>query len=172
MTQSAQGSQDELTRRHRAALMSVVATFIFTLVLAALALSEVFIKTPHPDLITEWTLRIAIIIFGSGVIVLRRVRFSPMRLQDIASLRGPSGLLATLQKTTTYTALIAGAIAIMGFFLTLMSGVGTDMIVPALIALAVLIYAYPRLGAWRRVLQLTARPGVEDNPTALKGTLG
>ena len=137
MAQIVESIQDELGRRHRAAQMAVAAMFALTLLLMLLAVAGVFSSTLDSNQLVANVLRIAIAIFVLGAITLRRTKFSVMRLRDIAALRGISGLLETLQKTTTYVALIGGAIAVMGFVVWLMSGDERDKWL-GVIAIAVL----------------------------------
>lgn len=174
MTETVEDNRDELARRHRAASLFVLAMAALTLTLIALAFAGVLIKTSSlSDPALEGSLRIAIVLFGFGAVVLRRTRFSPARLRDIASLRGVSGLLATLQKTTVLVALIGGAVAVMGFVVAMVTGNEYDMLWLGLIALAVLLYAYPRRAAWRRVVDtMRAADGVEAEDTTRrpKGT--
>jgi hypothetical protein len=82
-----------------------------------------------------------------------------MRLKDIASLRGKSGLLKTLQDTTIQLAGIGGAVALMGFIIAMMTGDWTDMLRAGGVAVIVLMYAYPIKNAWQKaVLQLAPEP--------------
>lgn len=166
-----QTNSAELTSRYRTALLSIIAMLALTILLVALAFGHVRFPLPaslnSPSLsIALW---IAILIFGLGAVALRRTKFSAMRLQDIADLKGLSGLLQTLQKTTMLVALIGGAIALMGYFLSVMSGEPTDMLKAGVVAAAVLLHSYPRRAAWLRVAQATQQPGGLDAPPA-KGT--
>ncbi len=95
---------------------------------------------------------IAILVFGLGAFVLRRTKFATLRLKDIAAVRGPSALLKTLQDTTIQCASIGGAIALMGFIITIRTGDWTDMLRAAGVSVVVLIYCYPFRGAWERAL--------------------
>jgi len=95
---------------------------------------------------------IAILVFGLGAFVLRRTKFSAMRLKDIAAIKGMSGLLQTLQKTTIQVASIGGAIALMGFMLTILTGDWTNMLRSGGVAAIVLFYCYPFRSAWERVV--------------------
>ncbi|MCA1593844.1 MAG: hypothetical protein LC754_14585 [Acidobacteria bacterium] len=166
MAQTARSTQDELTSRHRAALMTVAVMFILTLLLMALALSGVFPNTQSRNPALAGTLRIVVAFFVLGAIALRRTKFSAMRLRDIASLRGTAGLFDTLQKTTIYVALIGGAIALMGFVINLMTGNVKDMLGFGIIALIVLLYAYPRRAAWESVLKSAQQPDTAGTSTA------
>lgn len=160
MTQIVESSHDDLTRYHRKAVRVVKGMFTLTLLLTALAFAGVRLA-PLPGLsdpaiaIALW---ISILVFGLGAVALRRTRFAAMRLQDIASLEGTLGLLATLQKTTVLVALLGGAIALMGFIITMMTSERLDMLRAGLIAIAVLLYCYPRRAAWQRVVQATQQP--------------
>ena len=169
MTQTIEGIQDELARRHRAASLTVWAVAALTLLLLALALTGALRGTVEPDPQLGGSVRIVAAVFAVGAIVYRRTKFSAMRLRDIAALRGPSGLLKTLQTTTVRVALIGGGIALMCFVVALMTGAASDRWL-CVIALAVLFYAYPRRSAWRSVLEATADGPRADAATAPKGT--
>jgi FtsH-binding integral membrane protein len=170
VTQNADTEQDELTRRHRAAARVVSGVFMLTLALVALALA----LTPRLsfrlyDPITARSLLFVILFLGLGSIIFRRTKFSTMRLRDIGALRGASGLLETLQRTTIYVALAGATVAILGFAFTVMTGEGTNIFYPAVIAVVVLIYAYPRRAAWRGVIDALAAP--DEDVSGAKGTI-
>jgi hypothetical protein len=93
VSQTAESTQDELARRHRAAVRAVSAVSVFTLALIALGVSGFFGGRLGFNPATVFTLRLSIIFLAGGAFVFRRTRFAPMRLQDIAALRGASGLL-------------------------------------------------------------------------------
>ncbi|MEJ7618754.1 MAG: hypothetical protein WKF30_17685 [Pyrinomonadaceae bacterium] len=154
MEQLTESGNDELARRHRAAAMTVAACFALTVLLVALVVAGVRIALPpaifDPTLATA--LWIGILLFGLGAVALRRTKFSTMRLQDIAGVRGESALLATLQKTTMLVALLGAGIAVMGFIITMITADRTSMLRAAPIAVAVLFYAYPRRAAWQRMV--------------------
>lgn len=172
MAETTERIHDELARRHRAAALTVYAMLGLTLLLVALAFTPVLGKASRAvDPFLEGALRIAIVLFGFGAVALRRTRFAPARLQDIASLRGASGLLATLQKTTMLVALLGGAIAVMGFAIALHSSDEMDMAWIGVIAVAVLLYAYPRRSAWQRVVDATGATDVAAQASSAKGTI-
>jgi hypothetical protein len=77
-----------------------------------------------------------------------------MRLNDIAALKGKSGLLKTLQGTTIQVAGIGGAIALMGFIITIRNNDPVDMARAGGVALIVLLYSYPTRRSWQRVMAL------------------
>ncbi len=170
MVQSVGRPEDELSRTHRATKMLVLALVGFTILLMLLAWAGVVTATPRRDPFIEGALRILIALFVLGAIALRRTRFSAIRLQDIAALRGTSGLLATLRKTTLLVALLGGAVAVMGFVISLMTGAPSDMLMIGVVALAVLFYAYPRRAAWERVVEAAQSQRVTDT-SAAKGTI-
>ncbi|MET0622999.1 MAG: hypothetical protein ABW250_08485 [Pyrinomonadaceae bacterium] len=170
MAQTVEGTpQGDLERRHSAAARVVVAMLVFTLLLMGLALAGVFGGAIRFNPTTAGALRIVIVFLGVGAIVFRRTRFSAMRLQDIGALRGPAGLLRTLETTTITVALIGGLVALLGFVISLMTGFGTDMLYFGVIAVAVLLYCYPRRAAWRTVVAAAER-GEGDPVRAAKGT--
>ena len=169
MSQTVESAQDELARRHRAALRVVAAVFTLTLALVALALAVVPRLSLNSGPLAANTLLFTIFFLAVGSIVFRRTRFSSMRLQDVAALRGASGLLEILQWTTVYVALVGGVIAVLGFVFTLMTGERTNVFYPAVIAAAVLFYCYPRRAAWQSVVNaLAGMPGEAER--GAKGT--
>ncbi|HYO62605.1 MAG TPA: hypothetical protein VER08_03000 [Pyrinomonadaceae bacterium] len=173
MTQTSEGTQNELAKRHRAAWLTVVFMGALTLLLAAFALTGAFASRLTPDPFAVWSLRALMLFFAIGALFLRRTRFNAARLQDIASLGGLSALLTTLQNTTRLIALIGGAVAVMGFVVFTMTGDLLDVVRFVIVASAVLFYAYPRLAAWRRVVSVTAQEEAADpagTPPA-KGTI-
>jgi hypothetical protein len=171
MTQADENSQDELKRRHRTASMVVVGFIVLTLVLVVVAfVAHEAIYRPSGSTFLAGALRIAILFFGFGAIVLRRTKFAAMRLQDIAALRGISGLLKTLEGTTVQVALLALAIALMGFIGTILTNNEYEMLRAGLIAVAVLLYCYPRRSAWQRVVSGIEQRGDANAPTA-KGSV-
>lgn len=164
--------EGELARRHRSSVRLVSAMFALTALLVVLAYTGVLPRLPNSfyNSIVYGVLWIVILFFGLGAVAVRRARFAAVRLDAVAALRGTSGLLATLQRTTTLVALLGGAIAVLGYALTLLTYETTNMRNAAIIAVAVLAYGYPRRTAWQRVVRATQQPGgLADAPPA-KGT--
>jgi len=170
----AEKTSDELTRRHRAAAGLVSALITLTLVLVALAYADVRPRTLPAGLLNPTlygALWIAIAGLGLGAIALRRMRFGALRLQTIAEAKGASALLATLQKTTVLVALFGLAIALVGYLLFVRSGDPWDMLKAGVIAVAILLYTYPRRSAWLKVWQATqTNEGLTTDGTPAKGT--
>ena len=156
MTTSAQAVQTELERRHRKASTLVLAFVVLDLVLVVIAYfaADRLYRAGAPS--TIMGLWIAVLVFGLGAFVLRRTRFAAMRLKDIAALKGISGLLKTLQDTTIQIAFIGGAIALMGFIITILTGEWKDMLRAGGVSAIVLIYSYPFRSSWQRTVQMLA----------------
>src|ERR1700682_3612079 len=112
----------ELIRRHRAAALIVRALLALTVVLSLIAFiwRSHFRHEDNPPL--DAALRITILVFGLGSVIVRRIRLSAMRLPDVAALKGASGLMARLAATTLQVALLGAAMAIFGFIATVMTG--------------------------------------------------
>jgi hypothetical protein len=170
MVQTHDSSEDELARRHRIAAMVVNGMLALTLALVGIAFAaKNFLSRPgDPTLIK--LLWVLILISGLGAFPLRRTRFNATRLQDIAALRGISGLLDTLQGTTLQIAFIGGACALMGFVLAMLTSEPWDMLRAGGVALVVLLYCYPRKSAWRRVVQEIEQSGIAD-ASSMKGKI-
>jgi len=90
-----------------------------------------------------------------------------MRLQDVAALRGITGLLKTLQSTTLQVAYIALAIALVGFVGTILSG-NYEVVRTGVIAIVLFIYCYPKKHAWERVIHGIQVAG-DANDSAARG---
>jgi hypothetical protein len=151
--------QSELVQRHRTAALVVAGFIVLNIVLVAIAyfaIDRIFRPGSPSTIMGLW---IAVLVTGLGAFVIRRTRFAAMRLKDIAALRGLSGLLKTLQGTTIQIACIGGAIALMGFVITILTGDWTNMLRAAGVSAIVLIYCFPFRSAWQQaVIQL----GPED----------
>jgi hypothetical protein len=156
--------ENELLRRHKAASTTVIGLLIGTVLLCVIAyLSRGFLaQQNNPSL--DIGVRIVIMIFGLGSIVLRRTRFATMRLQDIGGVGGPTALLKTLEKTTLQVALIAASLSILGFVATLLTANDFYAYGAGLIAVVILLYCYPTKTSWIRTIQRFAR--MEDEPKA------
>ncbi|HZH31224.1 MAG TPA: hypothetical protein VEY11_10715 [Pyrinomonadaceae bacterium] len=164
---------DELTRRHRSAA-SVVSAFV-TLTLLLVVLAYAGVRAPLPASLLDPTLYGALWIviagLGLGAIALRRMRFGALRLQTIAEAKGGAALLATLHKTTVLVALFGLAIALVGYLLFMRSADPWDMLKAGIIAVAILLYTYPRRSAWEQVWRATqTNEGLTTDGTPAKGT--
>jgi hypothetical protein len=143
----------ELEARHKATARTVQALLIGVVLLCVLAFVSKKFLTEHSQPSLHMAVLITILGLGLGAIAFRRTRFATMRLQDIAALRGTSGLLITLQRTTFQIALMGVAAAVVGFAATLVTADDTYTYRAGLVALAVLLYCYPVRSAWQRAVQ-------------------
>lgn len=152
----------ELERRHKATATTVRLLLILTIVLSAVTFFVSKSIPPQNNPSLDIAVRITILIFGLGAMALRRTRFSTMRLQDIGALKGASGVLITLQRTTLQVALLGAIIAAVGFAATLMTGNAFYTYGAGLVSLAVLLYCYPVRTSWDKAIKRFA-PGPQSN---------
>ena len=145
--------QAELVRRHKSTATTVLSLLVAVMLLCVLAFVSQKFLTPRSNPSLNIVARISMLIFGLGAITLRRTRFAAMRLQDIAAIRGASGLIITLQKTTLLVTMIGIAVAGMGFASTLMTGEAWYMYTAGVIAAAILLYGYPVRFAWEQAVR-------------------
>ncbi len=153
MTLNSLAIQTELVRRHRTAILVVAAFLVLDIALVVTAIflgDRIFRPGDRSMIMALW---IVILVLGLGAFVIRRTRFAPMRLQDVAGVRGVSGLLKTLQGTTIQLACIGGAIALMGFVITILRGDWTDMLRAGGVSAIVLFYCFPFRSAWEKVVR-------------------
>jgi hypothetical protein len=162
----------ELDHAHGRSRAVVQGLITFSLLLVVLAFAGVQFSLPQslldPNLYRA--LWIVVLFLGLGAVVLRRVRLNAARLQDIAGLFGQTALVASLVKTTLFVALLGASAAVLGYVAYLLSRDPSDMLKAGVVAVAVLLYAYPRLAAWRRVLEASQQPGGIPGPSPTKGT--
>src|ERR1041385_15606 len=144
---------NDLVRRHAATARTVIALLIGVVLLCVVAFVAKKFLTPQTNASLDMGVRITILMLGLSSIVLRRTKFSAMRLQDIGGLQGATGLLATLQRTTLQVALIACVIALVGFAGTFFTANAFYTYIGAVVAIAVLLYAYPVRRAWEAAVQ-------------------
>jgi hypothetical protein len=156
MTSNPADLQAELVRRHRTATLVVAGFLVLDIVLLAiafLAIDRIFRPGDQArDAVIIMGLWIAVLVFGLGAFVIRRTKFSAMRLKDTAAVKGVSGLLQTLQRTTMQIGCIGGAVALMGFVITILTGDWTNMLRAGGVSAIVLIYGFPFRSAWERVV--------------------
>jgi hypothetical protein len=146
--------QAELLRRHKSTMTTVLSLLVGVILLSLLALVSQKFLTPRNSSTLNMAFRISIPILGLGAIALRRTRLASMRLQDIAAIRGASGLLATLQKTSLLMTTIAVVVALIGFVCTLMTGDAWYTYTAGVVAAAVLLfYGYPVRSQWEQVIR-------------------
>lgn len=152
-SQTAAAVQAELVRRHRTTVLIVRCLLFLTVIFALIGFlaKNLFRHQDNPSL--DIALRISILIFGLGSVVLRRTRFSTMRLTDIAGGKGASALLKALQNTTLQVAGLGGAIALIGFAATIISGNTFYTYGAGLVGFFVLLYCYPTSTSWQHALQ-------------------
>ena len=158
-------TQAELLRRHRTATLTIRLLITLTVILSIVAYlgKDHFRQQDNPTL--DMALRITILIFGLGSVVLRRTRFSAMRLQDIAGLRGISGLLTTLEQTTLQVAALGTVVSLFGFAATLMTGNDFYTYGAGFVGLVVLLYCYPTRSSWQKAVEKFG--GIEgESPTS------
>lgn len=170
--------ETELARRHRKALTFIAAMFALTvlLVLLSFGLATRGLASLSNNPTLDGALRIAVVLVALGAVALRRTMFAPMRLRDIAGVKGIPALLATLERTTMRVAALGGLIAVIGFALSMLEREPLPMLLLGLAAAAVLLYAYPRKTAWLRLVRalsddekLTAN-ALGANGSVAKGT--
>ncbi len=152
-TQPANSYQSEFNRRHKATATTVRSLLIAVVLLCVLAYVSKRFLIPKNNPPLDIAVRITILIFGLGAVALRRTKFATMRLQDIGGLKGPSGLLITLQRTTIQVALLGAVIAIVGFVATLMTGNDFYSYGSGVVAFVVLLYCYPARRSWEQTVK-------------------
>ena len=153
MTTSAANVQAELLRRHKSTATTVLSLLVAVLLLCVLAFVSQKFLTQRSNPSLNIAARISMLILGLGAITLRRTRFASMRLQDIAAIRGASGLLASLQKTTLLVTMIGVAVALVGSVSTLMTGEPWYMYTAGVVAAAILLYGYPVRSSWEQAVR-------------------
>jgi len=151
--------QAELVRRHKAAATTILGLLVATILLSVVAfLSRPYLNQQPYNPPLDAAIRILVLLFGLGAVWWRRSRFATMRLQDIVGLAGLSGLLRTLERTTLQLALMAAAIAVLGFVTTLITGNDLYTYWTGAVAIVVFVYCYPTKSSWMRAVRRFSLP--------------
>jgi hypothetical protein len=145
--------QAELTRVHKSTATTVLSLLVAVVLLSILAFVGKKFLTQRSNSSLDMAVRISILIFGLGAIALRRTRFANMRLQDIAAIRGTSGLIVTLQRTTLLVAMIGVVVALIGFVSTIVTGTPLYTYQAGVVAAAILLYGYPVRSSWEQAVR-------------------
>jgi hypothetical protein len=155
--------ETDLTRRQKKVARIVQTVLAVTLLLVAGAYfgKDRFGHTSTSRL--DIPVKIIIVIFGLGAVALRRTKFSTMRLQDIGALGGSGALLTTLEKTTVQLAILAAVLSVTGFVATVLTSNDFYTYGAGLIAVVVLLYAYPARSSWERTIRRFT-PDNEETP--------
>ena len=155
----------ELEQRYRATAMKLNVMILLTAAVTGIGVvgHEVMHRPGHES--NLGFVSIVIVMLAIGAIVLRRTRFRAMRLQDVAALRGITGLLKSLQNTTLEIGYAALAIALLGFVGTILSG-NYEVLRTGVIAIVLFIYCYPKKRAWERVVNGIQTAGDANDSTA------
>jgi len=154
--------QAELRRRHQSTSTTVLSLLVAVVLLCVLAFVSQKFLTQRSNPSLHMAVLITMLIFGLGAVAFRRTKFATMRLQDIAGLQGPSGLLVTLQRTTIQVAMIGVAVAAVGFAATLFLGDPSYTYRSAVVAAAVLLYGYPVRTSWEQAVRRYASENPEE----------
>jgi peptidoglycan/LPS O-acetylase OafA/YrhL len=160
--------QAELRRRRKSTATTVLSLLVAVFLLSILAFVCQKFLTPRNNPSLHMAVLITILIFGLGAVAFRRTKFATMRLQDIAALRGASGLLISLQRATLQVALIGIVVAVIGFAATLVLGDPFYTYRAAVVAAAVLLYCYPIRTSWEQAVRRFSPengPDVAKNPS-------
>jgi hypothetical protein len=142
----------ELEKRYRTTAIIVLAEIFVVLFLIPatwLFVSKVDTNLSEQDFTTLW---VAVLFIAVGSFIFRRMFFSWERLQNIAVLRGISGLLGTLQRNSIILSVFALLVAILGFVISVFSGNSSDILRAGAIALVVFLINFPRKKVWKTIV--------------------
>lgn len=147
------GASTELVGRHKSTVTTVISLMVAIALLSVLAFVVKKFLTPHTNPSLDIAFRISMPVLVLGAITWRRTKFAAMRLQDIGALKGPSGLLISLQRTTVQVAIIGTAAAVFGFIATLLTANEYYTYAGGVAGLLVILYAYPIRRSWERAVE-------------------
>lgn len=146
---------------HRSAQVIVMAfaasivVYMFIGFLIAPRVSQVESQVPIP-------FYVGAVFLAFGSIALRRTQLRPLRLEVVAGLRGPDGLLKHLVNMTIISAALAEAIGVLAIAVAFSGGTLWDVVRLGVVALVITLYSYPRRQAWQQIVDYYAAavPGV------------
>lgn len=144
-------SKNELEKRYRTTAFLIFGQILFSIILVSIVWI-IAPSAPSPsstiDLMPLW---IGALFIAVGAFVLRRVLFRWDRLKDIYTLKGISGLYASLQKNAIFLGAMAELIVIIGVVIVFLSGNSYEIFRAGLIALVVFFINFPRKSVWEKI---------------------
>src|SRR5205085_5140516 len=149
---------------HRKASILVMALAASVVLYAAIAL-YVISQRPARGLTeqTRYGFYFAATFLAFGSIFYRRTQMRRIRLEVVAGLRGVAGLLRHFFIVTLVSAAMAEAIGLLGLVVSFLGGDQNDVARFAVVAIAIVLYSYPRRRAWQQAAAYVAEtmPGIE-----------
>lgn len=142
----------ELDKRYRTTVFIVLAQIFVVLFLifgGRFLAPSIPANLSGQDLTTLW---VALLFIAVGSFIMRRMFFSWERLKNIALLNGIGGLLGTLQRNSVLLSVFAVVIALLGFVISVFSGVSSDIYRAGAIALVVFLINFPRKKVWKTIV--------------------
>lgn len=141
----------ELEKRYRTTAFLILGQILFSVVLISiiwLIAPDQPTQSSTTDLMPFW---IGALFVAIGAFVLRRMLFRWDRLKDIHTLKGFSGLLASLQKNAIFLGAMAELIVIIGVIIVFLSGNPYEIFRAGIIALVVFFINFPRKSVWEKI---------------------
>jgi len=161
-SQRAEDVRGELSRRRKAALLTIGAMSVLTVALSLIAFFGKNLFRHQSSAAFDLPFKISVLALGIGSVVLRRASYSSMRLKDVAALKGAFGVLRTLWMTTVQVACLGAAISLFGFITTAATADTSYAYRAGLVGLLVLLYHYPTRTSWQRALDRFVTLGPES----------
>ena len=160
---SAENFNTILVRRHKAAVTTVAGLVIAIILLSIVAfLGKGYFRQQAFSRL-DLVVRAAVLVLGLSSIIWRRRSLSVNTMRAIGTTNGPEGLLGLLERTSLQIAVIGAAIALVGFVSTLVTGNDMYTYWAGVIAIVVLLFHYPRLAFWTKVVD-EFTPSGEKSP--------
>jgi nitrate/nitrite transporter NarK len=131
-------------------LSQIVFSVVLTVVAAVIIRGRSETEAANVNITAIWVL---IIFVAVGALLARRFFYSWERLKNVKLLRGPDGLLQTLQTNAILLGAISEFVAILGFVITIMSGSVYDMVRAEAVALITFLINFPRKSVWSRIVE-------------------
>jgi hypothetical protein len=143
----------ELAQRHKSTTTTVISLLVAVILFCVVAFVSRKFLMPKTNSSLDIAFRVSVLMLGLGAITWRRTKFAAMRLQDIGALKGASGLLITLQRTSIQVACLGLVIGCIGLACTLFTANEYYSYIAGVVGGVVIIYSYPVRSAWERAVQ-------------------
>jgi len=152
MSPEVQREVETTYRRTFNIVVSLGASILLLLVLNVFLSNRGGPPSNHDFISLRISFTMLVVFLAIGSIALRRVMFHRMRLEIISATGGIKGLLQHLSKTSVLLAGITEAAAVLGLVFGVLTGDSSSATSMILAGLAVFLVAFPRRGAWLRVI--------------------
>jgi hypothetical protein len=142
----------KLAMAHRTAMLLIMGFAVSIGVYVAIGVLLLARITDTRPTLSPVPFYVATVFLALGSVFFRRSQMHRFRLEAVTLKRGPEGLIRHFVNVTIISAALAEAIGALGLVASLLTANSDIVIRLGIVALAIIFYNYPRLGAWQHAI--------------------